>query len=719
MKTESELKTMRDWSLFYATELKWPIFPVYTINDMDYCTCGMGKSCEHPGKHPITKQGFKEAITDIRLIEEWWPEWSTCQSNIAMATGGEVGVVVIDVDGIEGFEALTPEQLESLQDEKVVRAKTGRGYHYYFYCKTKINCKVGFVNKVDIKSDGGYIILPPSRHISGKCYEWLRPPLLGLTEVPDWVLNSEQKESSKRIFVASEHIIQEGQRNDKFFRLACSFRAKGISYEATHKALEVENQQRCNPPLDEREISSIINSVYKRYESGTTITYNCTDMGNAKRLVAQYGNIIRYCFAWKKWFGWNGSVWKADNDGQILRLAKDTVKHIYEEALQISEGNQRKSIAMWAVHSESEHRIKAMISLAQSEPGIPIAPNQLDVNPFLLNCQNGIIDLRTGELRPHNADDLITMILPFEYNPEARCEGWVKFLERIMGGNYDLIRFMQRAVGYWLTGDISEQCLFLLHGIGANGKSTFITILNLLLSDFAQTANFETFLVRNQERVNNDIARMQGKRLISAIEAEGERRLSEVLVKQLTGGDVVTARFLYGEFFEFKPQFKIVLACNHRPIIKGTDHAIWRRIKLIPFDITIPEQERDKKLVEKLKAELPGILAWAVQGCLEWQREGLCEPQKVKLATGGYQAEMDVLQAFIDDCCIVNQEVKVKSGVLYGVYKNWCEENSENVLSNLQLGRRLSEKGFRSIKSSGNWWKGLGVKNEKISTVVR
>lgn len=712
MKIVSNFKTMRDWALFYAAEMKWPIFPVHTINEKGYCDCGMGKSCSNPGKHPATKHGFKDATTDIKKIDEWWPEWSPCASNIAVATGGELGLVVIDVDGEEGLASLSQEQMESLQDENVVYAKTGRGGHYYFFSKTKINSKVGFVNHVDIRADGGYIILPPSRHISGKCYEWLRSPHHGLTEVPKWVLNGELKEAPKKIFTVTEQFIPEGQRNDTFFRLASTFRSKGITYEAAHKALEIDNQSKCNPPLDEKEILGILNSVYKRYEAGNTTTYNCTDYENAKRLVARYGNVIRYCYAWKKWIVWNGKVWRIDNDGEILRLAKDTVKHIYEEASQFSDENQRKSIAAWAVQSESEQKLKAMVSLAQSEAGIPISSKQFDANPYLLNCQNGTLDLKTGELRPHNAEDLITKILPFESNQEARCEEWIKFLARIMGENFDLIRFLQRAIGYCLTGDISEQCLFLLYGTGANGKSTFISILNLLLGDFAQTASFETFLVKNQERINNDIARMQGKRLISAIEAEGERRLSEVLVKQLTGGDVITARFLYGEFFEFKPQFKIVLACNHKPVIKGTDYAIWRRIKLIPFNITIPENERDKRLIEKLKAELLGILVWAVQGCLEWQREGLCEPQEVKQATNGYQAEMDVLQAFIDDRCVVNPDIRARSCILYNAYKKWCEENNESVLPNAQFGRRLGEKGFTSQKSNGNWWKGIGVKSE-------
>jgi len=253
-----------------------------------------------------------------------------------------------------------------------------------------------------------------------------------------------------------------------------------------------------------------------------------------------------------------------------------------------------------------------------------------------------------------------------------------------------------------------------LHGAGANGKSTLLNIIGALLGDYAQTAIFDTFLAKKEERsVNNDIARMQGKRFVSAIEAEGERRLSEVLVKQLTGGDTVTARFLFAEFFEFSPQFKIWLACNHKPIIRGTDHAIWRRIRLIPFTVTIPEAARDKHLTEKLRAELPGILAWAVQGCLTWQKTGLQTPEEVKSATNEYQDCMDTIGAFISECCILTPEVRSKASDLYEVYKKWCEAGGEYALNQRSFGLRLTEKGLDHVKSSGNYRKGIGIKLEK------
>ncbi|MBM2834940.1 MAG: phage/plasmid primase, family [Candidatus Brocadiaceae bacterium] len=230
----------------------------------------------------------------------------------------------------------------------------------------------------------------------------------------------------------------------------------------------------------------------------------------------------------------DGKSWVIDSNGQIFRLAKNTVKGIYVETANSVDPEERKTIAKWGIRSEEEKKLNSMVSLAKSEDGIPISPQELDTNLYLLNCLSGTIDLKTGQLKPHDPKNLITKIIPVEYDPAAQCPQWIEFLEKILNWNDGLISFLQRSIGYSLTGDTSEQCLFLLHGAGANGKSTFLKIIGFLLGDYAQTAIFDTFLAKKEERsVNNDIARMQGKRFISAIESEGERRLSEVLVKQL------------------------------------------------------------------------------------------------------------------------------------------------------------------------------------------
>jgi putative DNA primase/helicase len=320
------------------------------------------------------------------------------------------------------------------------------------------------------------------------------------------------------------------------------------------------------------------------------------------------------------------------------------------------------------------------------------------------------------------------------YDPQAACPTWERFLWRIIGGtNLEddtedrgagesdnrqaaddrakrLIGFLQRAIGYSLTGETREQCLFVLHGSGANGKSTFLEVLQTLLGDYAQSTPSASLLAKDRhDGIPNDIARLRGARLVTAVEIGQGRRLNEELMKRLTGQDTITARFLHAEFFDFRAEFKLFIACNHLPTITGTDHAIWRRIRLIPFTVTIPETEQDKDLPAKLQAELPGILAWAVRGCLAWQREGLGTPEEVKQATAGYRASMDQIGRFIEECCLVSQQVRIKASELYEAYKKWCDANGEQAATLSAFGHYLEEQGFAKHKIGTIWRLGIGL----------
>ncbi len=436
-----------------------------------------------------------------------------------------------------------------------------------------------------------------------------------------------------------------------------------------------------------------------------------TDVGNSKRLVAKHGQDLRYCHRFRKWYTWNGTRWVKDDSGEVVRRAKQTAAGIYTEAAAATDPAERKALGQWAARSESEARICAMIALAESEPSIPVAPDQLDADPWLLNCVNGVLSLRTGELRPHRREDLLTKQVPVAYDPEARCERWLTFLVEIMDGNPRLVAFLQRAVGYALSGDTSEQSLFFFYGLGANGKSVFLETIKALLGDYSKQADFGTFLTRKHDSPRNDVARLVGARFVSAVEAEPGRHFAESLVKALTGSDTIAARFLYSEAFEFVPQFKLFLAANSKPIIRGTDNAIWRRIRLVPFAVTIPPEEQDKKLPEKLRAELPGILAWAVQGCLTWQKCGLDAPPEVLGATQEYKAEMDVIGLFLGECCIENANVSARASHLYAAYTGWCDTSGERPLSQKAFGARLTERGFRRYRGgTGSYcWAGVGL----------
>jgi putative DNA primase/helicase len=357
-----------------------------------------------------------------------------------------------------------------------------------------------------------------------------------------------------------------------------------------------------------------------------------------------------------------------------------------------------------------------MVALARSESGIPVTVDQLDRNPWLLNVNNGVLDLRTGDLRSHRRQDLMTRFAPVRYDPEATCPTWLAFLDRIMNGNQNLIQFLQRAIGYTLTGSARERVLFMLHGGGANGKSTLLETISTLLGDYAKSTRAETLLVKTYDGgIPNDLAALKGARFVSTSETEDGKRLAEALVKALTGGDTISARFLRGEFFTFRATFKLWLATNHKPTIRGSDNAIWDRIKLIPFEIRIPDEEQDKELPAKLQLEQPGILAWAIRGCLDWQRlHGLGEPLEVRVATANYRQDMDVVATFIEDCCVAANGAQVPAKQLYDAYRSWCEQSGERPVTQKTFGLRLQEKGFRPGRARSNGeqfrtWIGVGL----------
>ena len=419
-----------------------------------------------------------------------------------------------------------------------------------------------------------------------------------------------------------------------------------------------------------------------------------TDLGNARRLVQRHGRDLRYCYAWRSWLVWDGRRWQRDDTGAVSRMAKEAVQSIYVDAAASSDESERKVLAAHAVRSEAEQRIRAMIALAESEPGIPIRPDDLDGDPWLLNVLNGTVDLRTGDLREHRRDDLITKLTPVSFDQEAECPAWAAFLYRIMGGSEPLIGFLQCAIGYSLTGLTWEEVLLILWGGGDNGKTTLLELLLDLFGDYAASTPPETFMVRRDSTIPNDIARLKGVRLVKAVETEDRRRLAEARIKQMTGRDTISARFMRAELFDFKPEFTPWLATNHKPEVRGTDKAIWDRVHLIPFTVRIPEEEQDKELADKLRAELSGILIWALSGCIEWQSGGLSAPPEVLAATETHRAEQDTIVSFFDDARILDEDQKATAKDLYAAYRKWCQDNGEEPIGNIAFGTRLGDRGL-------------------------
>lgn len=439
-------------------------------------------------------------------------------------------------------------------------------------------------------------------------------------------------------------------------------------------------------------------------------TYPNTDLGNAERFAADHAERARFCHAMGSWLIWDGTRWAKDRDGSIQSLAKETVRNLQRRAGELTNDTERHDLLKFGLQSEQVHRINAMLSLARNEPGIPVGESDLDSDPWLFNVLNGTIDLRTGSLHEHRRDDLITKIAPIDYAPEASCPLWLKFLVDVTNGNDDLAAYLQRAVGYTLTGDVSEQVLFMLYGTGANGKSTFLEALRAVFGDYAEVTDFNTLMVTNRTGPRNDLAKLQGARFVTATESDEGKRMAEPVVKQITGKDQISARPLYKEFTNFVPQFKFWLGMNHRPAIQGTDSGIWRRIHLIPFEVCIEDEKRDRHLLEKLKMEAPGILAWAIQGLAKYRRVGLGQPEVVRAATTDYRLDQDVLGRFIEARCLVAPTTSIGGRVLYDGFRKWCAENVEEPWNERRFSQSMAERKFQKTRGGptrGVVWFGI------------
>lgn len=433
--------------------------------------------------------------------------------------------------------------------------------------------------------------------------------------------------------------------------------------------------------------------------------FHLTELGNAERIAYYHGENVRYCNE-LEWLIWNGKHWHEDSKRQIEAITAKTLRAIYGEAKATEDKYQSKLLHDWA--KKCERRSIRINSILDVRPMVSVKKKELDAHNFLFNCDNGVIDLKTGELLPHDRDLLLTKISPIKYDRNAECPNWKAFLESIFKtpageADYELINYLQKAIGYSLTGVTKEQVMFFLFGNGRNGKSTFINIIQDLLGDYGRQTNSDTFLKkRNDSGINNDVARLDGARFVSAVESEEGQQLSEALVKQITGGEKMSARFLRQEYFEFTPEFKVFFTTNHKPIVKGSDEGIWRRIMLIPFTVTIPKDKIDYDLPDKLAKEMPGVLRWAVEGCMKWQAEGLRAPEAVKAATAEYREDMDILGPFIDENCAVYSTARVEAKLLYENYTKWCYQNNEMDLKNRAFYRQLEIRGFKKEKGSKN-----------------
>jgi putative DNA primase/helicase len=447
-----------------------------------------------------------------------------------------------------------------------------------------------------------------------------------------------------------------------------------------------------------------------------------TDTGNGERFISQHGRRLLYSAA-LGWLVWNGRYWEPDENNAIFELGKETVRNIYGEAAQTADDDERVRLSKWANGSESLARRNAMIEIAAKDgASIKVRSDELDTHRMLFNAHNCTIDLETGKTYPPRREDLSTKASSVIYDRYAEAPTFFKFLAAVTDHDLESAEFLQRFMGYTLTGLTREQCFLILYGIGSNGKSTLLNVLRWLLGPYCKQTKPDTLMKKKfGDGIPNDVAMLRGARMVTAIETNEGRQFDEAKIKEFTGGDPVTARFFRKEFFEFEPEFKLYLATNHKPQIIGDDEGIWRRVRLMPFNVSFWNPDKaekgpahlmaDKALAEKLRDELPGILNWALEGCLEWQRDGLPEPKTVKDATAEYRTESDPVETFLSERCVREDHCITLNAQLYEAFKKWADLEEEPDLSNKAFTARMKQKGFVNRRGSGGLrvWDGVGL----------
>ncbi|HEY5331646.1 MAG TPA: phage/plasmid primase, P4 family [Acidobacteriaceae bacterium] len=428
-----------------------------------------------------------------------------------------------------------------------------------------------------------------------------------------------------------------------------------------------------------------------------------TDLGNARRLIERHGDNLRYIPEWEKWIVWREERWSVDSDGHIMRLAKDTVDALYNEAMQLNSA-ERDALLKHGIKSQAEPRLRAMVKLAETEAAVVLSAQELDKDPWLLGVQNGVIELRSQHFRPARREDYVTKHCGVAFDPGATCRNWMAFLDTVTQGDTHLQQYLCRLMGYTITGSVREELMVVLYGTGRNGKSTFRETLHALLGDYALAA--DAGLLTEQKRAggaSEEVARLRGRRFVAVNETAENEQMNEARVKFITSQDMISARSLYGHLFDFYPTHKTFLTTNHKPIVRGTDEGIWRRVQLIPFTACIDSSKVEKDFRERrLMPELPGILNFALVGLAAYLKDGLNPAAAIVASTQEYRSEMDVVGQWLSEHCVSEPKASVATADAYANYELWAEEEIGWKISKLKFRRQLTERGYGRVTGTHN-----------------
>jgi putative DNA primase/helicase len=687
---------------------------------------------------PEGKSGFHQATIDEGKIRRWWQAYP--DANIGTPTGHHTDPIteqpnakpfdVLDVDVDKGgLDSITRLLQANGQLPDTWYQVTGTGGHHYGFGSdgTVRNSAGGIAPGIDVRGTGGYIAAAPSIHPKTlEPYEWHLAPWQGeLAPWPEWLRSAIREVARRRNGATVGQRILLGTQEATLTRIAGGMRRQGATETEILAAIKVISQERCDPQVGDDDLARIARSI-SSYEPGEPLLeFALDDGGNAERLVTRYGASIRHVSDSRAltegWYVFDGRTWQGSSS-KVIQYQLETARAYYDavDALVIPVGDA-DATARQRLHRANakqcaqERGMSNARKLAATFPEIEVARTELDSNPWLFACANGVIDLRSGQLREHTATDLISRQSPVTYNADARSALWDGYLDWLTKGRQELKHFLQLAAGYSLTGDTREEKLFFIHGPHASGKTSFIEAIKAVMGSYAMTADFSTFLKgHNVGQARPDIARMAGARFVSSVEVDQGKRLAEGLIKQMTGGDTMTARFLYAAEFEYATTHKLWLVANDAPKVNNEDGGIWRRILRIPCDNILPEGQRDPTVKARLKDTAdtgPAILAWAVAGAVSWHERGMLDiPETIVAATQEYRESQDPITDFIAEACEIGPDLKIAFTDLWSAYLSYCKQYHRTPMGRRKFGDRLDTKGFETVragKDGGRMRKGL------------